>query len=43
MLREHARRNNRKMVEVAEEIVSTHQLLPRAAQPSESRRSEIPD
>ena len=28
MLREHARRNNRKMVEVAEEVVSTHQLLP---------------
>jgi AmiR/NasT family two-component response regulator len=43
MLREHARRNNRKMVEVAEEVVSTHELLPRAAQPSEPRRPEIPD
>ncbi len=30
MLRDHARRNNRKMVDLAEEIVSTHQLLPRA-------------
>lgn len=29
MLRDHARRHNRKMVDVAEEIVSTHQLLPR--------------
>ena len=40
MLREHARRHNRKMVEVAEEVVSTHQLLPGAAQPSEPRRLE---
>ena len=38
MLREHARRHNRKMVEVAEEVVSTHQLLPGATQPSEPRR-----
>ncbi|MGZ6545418.1 MAG: ANTAR domain-containing response regulator [Actinomycetota bacterium] len=43
MLREHARRNNRKMVDVAEEVVSTHQLLPGTAQPSESRRLETPD
>jgi hypothetical protein len=28
MLRDHARRHNRKMVDLAEEIVSTHQLLP---------------
>ena len=28
MLRDHARRTNRKMVDVAEEIVSTHRLLP---------------
>ena len=33
MLRDHARRTNRKMVEVAEEIVSTHRLLPGAAAP----------
>lgn len=31
MLRDHARRHNRKMVDVAEEIVSTHQLLPGAS------------
>src|SRR6185436_11730906 len=31
MLRDHARRTNRKMVDVAEEIVSTHRLLPGAA------------
>jgi AmiR/NasT family two-component response regulator len=43
MLREHARRNNRKMVDVAEEVVSAHQLLPGTAKPSESRRSETPD
>ena len=39
LLRDHARRNNRKMVDVAEEIVSTHLLLPGAARPSESERS----
>jgi response regulator NasT len=43
MLREHARRNNRKMVDVAEEIVSTHQLLPRAPQRSGPSRPELPD
>jgi AmiR/NasT family two-component response regulator len=32
MLRDHARRHNRKMVDVAEEIISTHQLLPRKPQ-----------
>ena len=42
MLREHARRHNRKMVDVAEEVVSTHQLLPGAAQPSEPKRLESP-
>lgn len=31
MLRDHARRHNRKMVDLAEEIVSTHQLLPGTA------------
>ena len=39
MLRDHARRNNRKIVDVAEEIVSTHLLLPGSARPSESERS----
>ena len=34
MLRDHARRTNRKMVDVAEEIVSTHRLLPGAGRPS---------
>jgi two-component system, response regulator PdtaR len=34
MLRDHARRTNRKMVDVAEEIVSTHRLLPGSARPS---------
>jgi len=39
MLRDHARRNNRKIVDVAEELVSTHLLLPGSARPSESERS----
>jgi AmiR/NasT family two-component response regulator len=39
MLREHARSHNRKMVDVAEGIVSTHRLLPGAARPSETERS----
>jgi AmiR/NasT family two-component response regulator len=43
MLREHARRHNRKMVEVAEEVVDTHQLLPGAAQSSPPRHFETPD
>ena len=43
MLREHARRHNRKMVDVAEEVVDTHQLLPGAAQLSPPRRPETPD
>lgn len=34
MLRDHARRNNRKVVDVAEEIMSTHRLLPGAARPA---------
>jgi AmiR/NasT family two-component response regulator len=40
MLRDHARRNNRKMVDVAEEIVSTHRLLPGVAR---AGRSEEPE
>jgi response regulator NasT len=40
MLRDHARRNNRKMVEVAQEIVSMHQLLPGVTRPGESERSD---
>jgi AmiR/NasT family two-component response regulator len=43
LLRDHARRNNRKMVDVAEEIMSTHRLLPGAAQPSAPGRSEDPE
>jgi AmiR/NasT family two-component response regulator len=39
MLRDHARRNNRKMVDVAEEIVSTHRLLPVAGRQRSSERS----
>ena len=39
LLRDHARRNNRKMVDVAEEIVSTHLLLPGAERHSEPDRS----
>jgi response regulator NasT len=39
MLRDHARRNNRKMIDVAEEIVSTHRLLPGAGRPRSSERS----
>jgi AmiR/NasT family two-component response regulator len=42
MLRDHARRHNRKMVDVAEEIVSTHQLLPGRAQSTGEARSEDP-
>lgn len=34
MLRDHARRTNRKMVDVAEEVVSTHRLLPGGARPT---------
>jgi AmiR/NasT family two-component response regulator len=41
MLRDHARRTNRKMVDVAEEIVSTHRLLP-GARPSTSESSDAP-
>jgi AmiR/NasT family two-component response regulator len=40
MLRDHARRHNRKMVDVAEEIVSTHQLLPGSARPGAQGRSD---
>jgi AmiR/NasT family two-component response regulator len=40
MLRDHARRTNRKMVDVAEEIVSTHRLLPGAAGSSAAELSE---
>lgn len=36
MLRDHARRHNRKMVDVAEEIVSAHRLLPGAVRPGRS-------
>ena len=36
MLRDHSRRHNRKMVDLAEEIVSTHQLLP-------GRRADSPE
>ena len=43
MLRDHARRNNRKLVDLAEEIVSTHGLLPRAAQPATPGRSDEPE
>lgn len=43
MLREHARRNNRKMVDVAEEVASTHRLLPGGATPGAPRRSDDPD
>jgi len=39
MLRDHARSHNRKMVDVAEEIVSTHRLLPGAPRRSESERT----
>ena len=42
MLRDHARRTNRKMVDVAEEIVSTHRLLPGAARPSATESSDGP-
>ena len=41
MLRDHARRTNRKMVDVAEEIVSTHRLLP-GARPSASESTDAP-
>jgi response regulator NasT len=41
MLRDHARRTNRKMVDVAEEIVSTHRLLP-GAWSSTSESSDAP-
>jgi AmiR/NasT family two-component response regulator len=43
MLRDHARRNNRKIVEVAEEIVSTHQLLPGVARSGAPGRSDDPE
>jgi response regulator NasT len=42
MLRDHARRTNRKMVDVAEEIVSTHRLLPGGARPGITESSEAP-
>jgi AmiR/NasT family two-component response regulator len=42
MLRDHARRTNRKMVEVAEEIVSTHRLLP-GVRPGTAGSTETPD
>jgi AmiR/NasT family two-component response regulator len=42
MLRDHARRHNRKMVDVAQEIVSTHQLLSGRAQSAGEARSEDP-
>ena len=42
LLRDHARRTNRKMVDVAEEIVSTHRLLPGAARPSATGSSDGP-
>lgn len=42
MLRDHARRHNRKMVDVAEEIVSAHQLLPGPAQSAGQTRSDDP-
>ena len=41
MLRDHARRTNRKMVDVAEEIVSTHRLLP-GARPGAAGSTETP-
>ncbi len=40
MLRDHARRNNRKVVDVAEEIMSTHRLLPGAARPAAPELSD---
>lgn len=43
MLRDHARRNNRKMVDVAEEIASTHRLLPGGAEPGAPTQTEGPD
>jgi AmiR/NasT family two-component response regulator len=43
LLRDHARRNNRKMVDVAEEIMSMHRLLPGAVQPSVPGRSDDPE
>jgi AmiR/NasT family two-component response regulator len=43
MLRDHARRNNRKMVDVAEEIVSAHQLLPGRARSAGQARSGDPE
>lgn len=43
MLRDHARRNNRKMVDVAEDIVSTHRLLPGVARSGAPGRSDDPE
>jgi AmiR/NasT family two-component response regulator len=40
MLRDHARRHNRKMVDLAEEVVSTHALLPGAVRPGAQGRSD---
>lgn len=40
ILRDHARRHNRKMVDLAEEIVSTHALLPGAVRPGAQGRSD---
>jgi AmiR/NasT family two-component response regulator len=36
MLRDHARRSNRKIVELAEALVASHRLLPGGASPSEA-------
>ena len=40
LLRDHARRHNRKMVDVAEEVTSTHQLLPGATRPAPTRSDD---
>src|SRR5207344_1365245 len=42
LLRDHARRTNRKMVDVAEEIVSTHLLLLGAPRPSAPESTDAP-
>jgi len=42
MLRDHARRHNRKMVDIAEEVLSTHQLLPGASR-SDAQGRPDPD
>ncbi|MEO8424858.1 MAG: ANTAR domain-containing protein [Actinomycetota bacterium] len=40
MLRDHARRHNRKMVDLAEEVVSTRALLPGTSRPGAQGRSD---